>query len=104
MTTLAVPATHSVATRRLAENLGAVLDTLLERTAQGFVEQIQAHDLTLVQARVLRSLDRALNAVRLEDLAERAGLEQRSAARAVARLRERDLVIDVTAGQRAGAR
>jgi hypothetical protein len=91
MTTLTRPAPHATATRQLAEDLGLVLDALLERTAQRFVERIQAHDLSLAHARVLRSLDRSLNAVLLDDVAPRAGLEPRSAARAVAQLRERDL-------------
>ena len=69
MTMLAPPVTHSSATRQLAENLGLVLDALLERTATGFVERIRVHGLTLMEARVLRSLDRSHNAVPAEDLA-----------------------------------
>ena len=101
MTTLAPPpatrstAIHSSATRQLAENLGLVLDDLLERTAQGFLERIRAHGLTLMEVRVLRSLDRAHNAVLAADVAARAGLEAGTAARTVAGLRDRDLVIDV---------
>jgi DNA-binding MarR family transcriptional regulator len=101
MTTLAPPAIHSSATRQLAENLGLVLDDLLERTAQGFLERIRAHGLSLMEARVLRSLDRSHNPVRAEDVAARAGLEPETAARAVAGLRDRDLVIDVGAGRSA---
>jgi len=95
MTTLSPPITSTTATRQLAEDLGLVLDALLERTAQGFVERIRAHGLTLMEARVLRSLDRSLNPVRADDVAARAGLEPETAARAVAGLRDRDLVIDV---------
>jgi len=95
MTTLSPPITSTTATRQLAEDLGLVLDALLERTAQGFVERIRAHGLTLTEARVLRSLDRSLNPVRADDVAARAGLEPETAARAVAGLRDRDLVIDV---------
>ena len=39
MTTLTLPAAPSSATRQLAEDLGLVLDALLERTATGFVER-----------------------------------------------------------------
>jgi DNA-binding MarR family transcriptional regulator len=95
MTTLPLPAAPSSATRQLAEDLGLVLDALVERTATGFVERIRAHGLTLMEARVLRSLDRAHNAVVAEDVAARAGLEPATAARAVVGLRDRDLVIDV---------
>ena len=95
MTTLSPPITSTTATRQLAEDLGLVLDALLERTAQGFVERIRAHGLTLMEARVLRSLDRSLNPVRADDVAARAGLEAETAARAIAGLRDRDLVIDI---------
>jgi len=95
MTMLAPPVTHSSATRQLAENLGLVLDALLERTATGFVERIRVHGLTLMEARVLRSLDRSHNAVPAEDLAARSGLEPGTTARTVAGLRDRDLVIDI---------
>ena len=93
MTTLSPPATHSAATRRLAENLGARPRHVARAHRAGLRRADPAHDLSLVEARVLRSLDRSHNAVRLEDLAERAGLEQRTAARAVAapaRARPRD--------------
>ncbi len=95
MTTLSLPATPASATRRLAEDLGLVLDALLERTAQGFVERVRAHGLSLTEARVLRSLDRSHNAVPADDLAARASLEPETAARAVAGLRDHDLVIDI---------
>ena len=95
MTTLTLPAAPSSATRQLAEDLGLVLDALLERTATGFVERIRAHGLSLMEARVLRSLDRSHNAVPAEDVAARAGLEAETAARAIAGLRDRDLVIDI---------
>ncbi len=55
MTTLTGPNPRSAASAQLAEDLGGVLDGLLEQTAQGFLERIEAHGLSPVHARLLRA-------------------------------------------------
>ncbi|HEY5145104.1 MAG TPA: hypothetical protein VII98_16515 [Solirubrobacteraceae bacterium] len=95
MSTLTAPALDSSATEQLAVDLGEVLEALLERTAHTLVERIQVHDLSPIHARLLRSLDRSLAPLHPEELAERMQLELRIVLRALNRLNERDLVIDV---------
>ena len=97
MSTLTAPAFDSSATEQLAVDLGDVLDALLERTAHTLVERIQVHELSPIHARLLRCLDRSLAPLHTDELAVRMQVEERSVVRALTRLHERDLVIDVIA-------
>lgn len=97
MTTLTGPNPTTSPSAQLAEDLGGVVDGLLEQTTQGFLERIEAHGLSPVHARLLRSMDRSLNAIPTADLAARTAIDARSLARGLAQLHERDLVIDVAA-------
>ncbi|HVP02364.1 MAG TPA: hypothetical protein VMT10_07330 [Solirubrobacteraceae bacterium] len=97
MTTLTVRPPDADAAHQLATDLGEVLDALLERTAGTLVERLQAHELSAVHWRTLRCMDRSLVALHPDVLAERTQLEPRVVTRAIRRLRERDLVIDVMA-------
>ncbi len=97
MSTLTAPGLDSSATEQLAVDLGDVLDALLERTAHTLVERIQVHELSPIHARLLRCLDRSLTPLHVDELATRMQVEQRNVVRALTRLHERDLVIDVVA-------
>jgi DNA-binding MarR family transcriptional regulator len=95
MSTLTAPPPTSSAAEQLATDLGDVLDTLLERTAQTLVERIQAHQLLPIHARILRRLDRSLAPLDAIELAERLQVEPRVVLRALRLLHDHELIADV---------
>ena len=99
MTTLLSPTRSDEAHEdaQLADDLGHVIESLIEGTAHGLVLQATAHDISMLEYRILRELDRGPGTSSVIEITERVALPESVVREQLDALLDRDIVI-----QRAG--
>ena len=85
-------------TVHLARDLGHVLDELLERSTQSATAQLAAHNLSVNDLRVLRTLDRRPGGDTVRAIASRLGLPVADARSSLIELRHRGLAAGASYG------
>ena len=94
MTTLSPVPTAPADDARLAEDLGRVLEEILEHTAHGLVDTLARHDVDPLQLRVMRQIHESLGPDTHGELARRTGFPADLVAVCLEDLLERRLVTD----------